>query len=74
MATAPLGQPHESLRSIVLVRIARGLKGTVAATGDCHRGHGADLNPTLPGPISPGESPERRDKFGCGFAALLSSV
>jgi hypothetical protein len=42
MATAPLGQPHESLRSIVLVRIARGLKGTVAATEDCRRPMGAE--------------------------------
>jgi hypothetical protein len=75
MATAPLGQPHESLRSIVLARNARGLKRTVAATGDCRRRNGrGGTDRTLPGPASPRELRDCQDKFGCGFAALLSSV
>ncbi len=35
MATAPLGQPHQSLRSIALAETPRGPEGTVAATEDC---------------------------------------
>src|SRR5258707_1376714 len=47
MATAPLGQPHESLRSIALARNAGVLKGTVAA--DCSRRSGGPSVPEIRG-------------------------
>jgi hypothetical protein len=37
MATAPLGQPHQLLRSIALAENSEGPKGTAAATEDCVR-------------------------------------
>src|SRR5260221_13557244 len=55
MATAPLGQPHESLRSILLAPNGVGFKGTVAATEKqsipCHNAyphpHGSRLRVRL---------------------------